>query len=567
MLSRLFALLRTDSGILGAVTTNDLLWQMLAEVRWSAIQRSIETTSDLVVVPTVVSLFSGLDTQLQLVALAAQWVFVATIFYSLTPRVFRDATREVTATRSFRIVTTFVALGFALSLSSLTLGNPVVLEERGVFWGVALVAIVSGLGAYGWYFRVIQDWRRRSLEARIDLLARFVPLSEEDREELLAARDADERWAGVRTWSVFPAIVMVCLIIAFVFGTFSMLVLALNPLVEVLALVSVALVAANRRYPLQVADWGVDRDVLDLEGRLYDVVSYLGRGVKSWSTVFLIVFFGLSVQVIAFTLAFQLVLDETAPFFLTVLQLGVTDVPTATLAWNTIGIGVCLLVASVYGVWYWLRMLERVPAFLDAWEVGVGRRETVADRTETARPVGLMLPPSLSFFCVTLWLAFNPAGSGTNALTMPAIGFAVGWPATIVSMLASVWRTSVIDPQPPQSDELALPLSLVVQFGLGFAFLWLTNIGPGQTEPTTLTVSLFGVFVLLAGPWIFFLEDVYVLGENRRGIGSYVFPAYLAGFALVVLLFPTPNPPWLLAFSGVVIVGSLVLAVDQYVSK
>lgn len=175
-----------------------------------------------------------------------------------------------------------------------------------------------------------------------------------------------------------------------------------------------------------------------------------------------------------------------------------------------------------------------------------------------------MVPPSLAFLAATFWIIFGSV-SETSSLA-----YAIVWPITVGLMVASVWWTLRKPPQAPWSDNIALPLSLIIQFGIGFAFLWLGS--PSTQESTSISVSFspFAMFCLLAVPWFFYFQDIYLWGEQRRGFKSYATPVYLAGFGILLLLFLLlwgGGSAWISIISGILIIGGVLLAVDQYFSE
>mgnify|MGYP006290391733 CR=1 FL=1 len=451
------AALTSEQGLLGVLTANDLLWRTLADLPAAAVRRSLETVQEGIVVPALVSLLTGVDSELQAVALLAQWLFIAALFYLLAPRVFRATARTVTADARFRLVTAVTALGFALVVSTMLLKSPWALD-RARFYVAFLGAVGLALCGYGWYFRVVRRWSARPIEGRIDLLDRFVPVPERDRAELRASSRATDVWSRVRTRSILVALVFVCTVSAFFLGLLAVLLQGLYPVGEVLVLASVGLSAIADRYGLPFGLAPPQHYALDVEARLGAAVSHVETSIKGWTTLLLVLLCGLAFQVLAFVAVFPFVRTETLPFLRTVLATGIPSTFSFVLAWNTVGMGLSLLVAVCFGLWYWLRMLERVPAFLERWEPWMGLPAVLArripglerpDPTATApetgtdhesgvtRPVGLMAPPALVFLITVLWIAFT-AGTGRLALTAVDVGYALAWPLSLVLVVVAV---------------------------------------------------------------------------------------------------------------------------------
>lgn len=124
------------------------------------------------------------------------------------------------------------------------------------------------------------------------------------------------------------------------------------------------------------------------------------------------------------------------------------------MGWGNFLIGAALFSSySAYGVWYWLRILRRTPAFLSSGEI-------VSSNTGVTRPIGLFVPPAI--FCGGL------TGVASGAPILGLAGLALGF----VAMLWSVVATEQASPQRAKTDQYAIPVSLVVQLvpllALGF---------------------------------------------------------------------------------------------------
>lgn len=555
----------------GATAANDLCWQTIVRTDWATIQRILERLGESTVAPAMLSLLAGLNTELQALAAISQWLFVGSLFYVYTPEIFRRSATEHTDRESFRLLTAMLTIGYTVVLSSVIFGTPWTLHSTiGTLLGFLLATAATCVG-YGWYFRRVLAWRDQSIADRIDVLAAFIPVPADEREEIHDGIAESGAWATIRASSLFAAVLMTCVMHIFLFGMLSVLVIGLYPLVEILVLLGVGGRTVYRWDPSRFNFEQSRLDILDIKTRLYDAVSNAGRGLKGWTSLFLCVFFGLFTQVLFFAFALGLVAGSTLSFATLVINIGIGTSFGAVLTWNTLGLGLSFLAASIYGVWYWIRILGRLPVFLDAWEVTVGRRESVDRENKVTRPVGLMLPPALALSGATLWIVFAPSGSGQLVVSVPDLVYAAVWPSTLVMMLASVWRTRKKAPQRPWSENLAIPLALLLQNGLGFVFLWLENPSAAGEEPVSFAFSRFGGFALLAVPWLFYLQDVYLWGEARESIWSYVFSGYLAGSGVVVLLlgvYGTNEQSHVFVLLAItILVGAVVLTVDEYLSN
>ena len=562
----LSAVLSSDKGVLGLITVNDLFWQTLADIRWITIQRYAETLGETVVAPALVSVLSGLETEFLVLAMLAQWGFIYAIFFVYTPQVFRRTAENICEDWRFRLPTSTSALGFALIMSSFLLNTPRSLTKTkyvGLFLGIAGISF----GGWGWYFWSVQEWPTRSPNEQIDLVDEFVPIVKREREDLLARYASSGVWSNLQSTTNFLAILFICLLFTFFFAWVSVLVLALYPLVEILVLTSVMAGALDRWYRLPFGFGSPNHYTTDIEERLYKSISTAASGLKGWTTLLLLIGFGLFVQVLGFAYVVSFVWHEIVPFLVSAGLAGVNDWVLFTITWNVAGMGFSVLVATVYGVWYWIRMLERLPSYLDFWANKVGKRETEAPESRITRPVGVMVPPSMAIFATLLWMVLDQANS--PGLSTLDILYAITWPLLMVGIIVSVWLTRHRDPQLPETDRTAIPLSLVVQLLGGVsAVSWIGN--PSNAESPSLVFSPFGAFILIAVPWFFFLQDVYLLGEGYEGVKHYVFPMYLFLFGTIVGILGLAATGWtrlMFLFLGFVLVSSSgLLSLEEYMT-
>jgi hypothetical protein len=178
-----------------------------------------------------------------------------------------------------------------------------------------------------------------------------------------------------------------------------------------------------------------------------------------------------------------------------------------------------------------------------------------------------MGPPAVVFLVTILWIAFTPH-TGGPALSVVDVAYGVAWPLSVGLLIAVAWRTAQVTPQQPETDTVAIPLALVVQFGGEFAFLWIANLGSGQ--PPAFTFSPFGAFLVLLVPWLFFVGDVWQWNRTRTGVSEYLMVAYVGLFGIAVVVIGLlgrgqAGRPFLL-FGGLVVSLAGVLALDEYLS-
>jgi hypothetical protein len=355
----------------------------------------------------------------------------------------------------------------------------------------------------------------------------------------------------------------------FLFSFVSVLVLGLYPIVELLVLTGLVVDVIDSRFGLPLNLSSLNQRTLDVETRSYNAVNNAGRGIKGFSAVFLVVVFGLFIQVFLFALSLPFVWNETIPFLITTVSMGVSTLFGVGLAWNTVGVGSSLLTASLYGVWYWTRMLDRLPAFLDEWAVQIGKRDSKDAENDVTRPVGILLPAALAIAITVFWIAVTLRGSDSLQLTGVDILYAIAWPATMILMFESIRRTGHAEPQPAESDASAIPFSLVVQSSILYSVEWLTSIR--SSGSLSIFFAPFATFTLITALWIFYLGDVSIRVRSREDNRRYAFPAYIGLLAVVRVILGrvTRNgmSEWYLLFGLIVLFGAIMLAVDAYASE
>jgi hypothetical protein len=176
-----------------------------------------------------------------------------------------------------------------------------------------------------------------------------------------------------------------------------------------------------------------------------------------------------------------------------------------------------------------------------------------------------MAPPAVVFLITVLWIAFTPERRAL-ALTPVDVGYAIAWPLSLALLVVAVRRTGRTQPQPPETDALAIPFALLVQFGGELSFLWIGNLGTGA--PPTLEFSPFVVFLALLVPWLFFMEDTYRWTRDRADVSEYLYVVYIGLFGVLVMtvgvLGAARSSRMFLVFGAVVVVLAGVLALDEY---
>jgi hypothetical protein len=352
---------------------------------------------------------------------------------------------------------------------------------------------------------------------------------------------------GVATLLVLGAVLGVVLFL----GLFAQVLSYLYPLPELLALGYVGLSV--------VAPAHADDRTSDLERRLVTGTAVVSWGPKGAAACFL-VFVGLFASTVGF-------------LFATLVVAGVTRAladPTVPLGWSAFEwltattVVVWLATYGLYGTWYWVRTLDRLPAFLDAWadrrRVDVASEWTwpwesdpeVAGPTATARPPDLLVAPTA--LALGGALVITVLGATTPVTLAGLLLLAAG--CLTAAMVARDWP-----PQPATTEQYALPAALLVQVtGLGVTLDVMGSWGLTTFVTTGDPSGLVGVleWVVVGGFVVcipFYVHDWFLswtTREDLRAEAALVAVGLLtAGFAAL----SGSGGPWLLPVEAFLTVG------------
>lgn len=309
------------------------------------------------------------------------------------------------------------------------------------------------------------------------------------------------------------------------------------PLLEGLVLGWLALDRAAPLLPADLRDRLPARERVAIDLHLFAGIGSTFHSVKA-AMVTVFAFLGIGVTAATFAVGVRLAPGAFRLVVSFITGLGTPDFPVfraaAIVLSGTSGI-VAAFVSGLYGLWYWIRTLRRLPAFVAWWEDA--RRSTPRTATEAdlpdapTRPVGYMLPPSLLVMLSYDWAAPSPS------LVPDRGAYLLLWGGVLLVTFWTVYRTANRRPQPPRSDGLAVLLALVVQLGGFFVGGVLAGTG-GLT-----TVAFYVLLLVLA----YYLPDVVVVANRHEDdrlrfahggyllLGSGVFAAlshYWAGESL-----------------------------------
>lgn len=447
--------------------------------------------------PTVVFIALALETLTSdAIIWVLTWVLYGSAFYYLLPKVYpAKAGAILRKDDPSRLVVTggTVVTGMAVERSILGefMGSPL---PDGLVSPIAVLVVCGGLVPLS-----VFAFAQRTTSVRPDAVLRSVL------ELFLPVNKGGEEITGPRR-AIVATILVAFAGVVFVWITFLVVIAALAavvlfPLPEVLTGLGIIVVAVA---PNRAKRW---RRAMDVETRLLTLGRVGTYGFKGAFAVLLPVIgigFAAIVSLVALTLG----------------GLGTRELRAGAYAPGELLQSAVVIVAVVgagwFALWYWLRVLDRLPHFIEAWnEAQPVKVETPEPaRPFRARPPGLLVQPTLVFGILALPLEYP-----RSLLIVPLL---LGVCAVMVQ---SVRWTRRIDPvvrdrQPPITDNWAVPAAFLVFIG-GFgmiqyrAELVAAATGDfGALEPLAST----GVMILFVVMIFYYADAVRPLMESRPSL-------------------------------------------------
>lgn len=406
--------------------------------------------SESLLLPAAVSILYR-EVPFALLGEAAAAVLYVGVFYAVAPLVYR-AGDDAPEDRRLNVLIAALAGGFAVVLGLLRTVRPV--PVVGLFAGGFLLAQALFVA----YFGIDGVLDPDGVPAAV--ADRFFP---SDVPADLRERRGRAGLAGVRArtaarFAVTGVLAVGCVVI----GLLGTVMSQAYPLPEVLVLGWAAYGPLARRWGRLPVGARPSLSAVDVEQRVYRSARQVTRGLKGFLTV-VVAAAGLLVSTVVLWIGAAVAVPLAAaargadPLF----------------AWDLLGLLAALAAAGAYGTWFWVRVFDRVPAYLDCHESGA------TDRSVPTRPVGLLVPSTVALASIVPLLAWPDA-------TAARVAFGVAWPAAVGLVAAATLLTRRLAPQSPTTEQWALPAAAVVE-ALG---LWtvanhrtLLGLRPGGTGP------------------------------------------------------------------------------------
>lgn len=432
-----------------------------------------------------------------------QWALFLVALALLVPRLYPSPLGDLTKDPSLRLILAASGTGIAIVLTDID-----GLDDAGLFGAIVVVFVVAVTATLR--LKEVPVFAEESpLVAGLNW---FSPTDGTAERELADAKDYDG-WRRLVALGIFWMATQVVLIVPILIASIIVTMLAGTfPIPDLLVItygLSVFVAPRTDRFSGPPAALHVDEYLL----------TFARQATNGIHGVFVVLLYGLGLLVTVTTPI--VALRPATELLVTAFELSVGPL----LLWNVVGLSVLYLGGVAYGLWFWLRSVPRVIAFLERWN-GEPHKTPLE-----ARPKSLLLPS----FVVT---SIASAGIANGFLAENRYLFAVAWPLSIVGISWVVWRTYRRHPTVARREDVVVALAVIIGF-----FTLLGNLAILSGDPAMLFSPELG---LLCGTILYVTGighvDRYGDRHDRR-YGSetdderrLALPVYLATGGLLALL-------------------------------
>lgn len=222
----------------------------------------------------------------------------------------------------------------------------------------------------------------------------------------------------------------------------------------------------------------------------------------------------------------------------------------AIVVWFGVGLSVLLVGNGVYGFFYWVQQLRRLPRYVEYWEKYWKGRSRNPQRTSVTRPPGLFLPFQVMWMPVVLLLSLV-GNDGLLESQVALTVFGISWPVVFALSTWSAWSAFRRRPQSLHHEGRDVCVALFVQVP-GFAVAWMSVV-----DIRPVVVGLLSVAMLTA-----YVPDVKAYSDRHVGTVSYIYVVFV-GFLFAITLtlgsiIGGPVPIWVWGLVGVLLGLSLL---------
>jgi hypothetical protein len=410
----------------------------------------IGTAAESDAVGAILAAISLAGTELELIANLAGFLFFGYAVYLFLPRVFPEALNVVTDRRGYQVFAVCFVVVVSEPLASIVLSEDFA-SFRNII--IALASTVTPLVVCLGYVGIIASRdmvnirpASREVSERFNVSVASGRMNDTERVSL-TDHLSDIAYVGFMTAVPLPFLSMAV-------GVAGLL----YPIPEVLAIGWMIINVINTRFGQSVGGRLPSRERVDVEEIVFDLVVNVVRSPKGVPTVLLtltgfggaISIFGVrSGNMLQFTRE-GLITIRSDPFF----------------AWNVLGVGLVSLGSGLFAVWFWARVIRRIPAYFQAWNASKAEGSPLAEESlpvPTTRPVGLLLPFAVTTLPAVAFIQTLRFDYFFDLRTLVLSGYGVVWPLSMVVLGWAVYQTRRTEPQPPSSEGRALPVALLVE--------------------------------------------------------------------------------------------------------
>jgi len=553
-LSRFREWIRSEQTKFGALAGGDLFFHILDNPQsmelYDVARPLIDWLANSPLVGGILTVLATSATDLGSLAQATQWILYIYVVYIFTPALYPSGFGEWRKNVGTRLLTVWMVAATVLAATSIEI---VLIFLTGVTtfttyltWDDDPLFTTTSKGSVG-----------NKAGAAKSILETLGVTTEQETSTYTIDTEAGGLHGSVAKAVMLFIVTSIISIMCIIFGGITIVLGLFFPFLEltVLGWTAYTVVGSRTSHIPLLSDWNVDVEA-SYHRALTNAFSS-GNPVKGMFTIITIVT-GAGLSAIPFVLA-------TAALGL----ISVQDVGTVFGLNESRAVAALLSLLSLatfgmYGLWFWKRVSQRLPAFLRHWDGS----ETKPEHT---RPVGNMVPPLfLLFISSAVWFAgalilhqnptlnLWPQWFVFLSILLHLLGFAaVGW---------SVTRTLKLSSQCAGTDNRAIPLAYGIQvLGPALFLNILSNyIGikeggiQGWIEAPLFpgdTFNLATLLVLLLLCMFFYMVDLLQYAEGNQGpqriaaIGGIIAPP--------ILLFVVAGSYWLpkiLSQTGIVLV-------------
>lgn len=465
----------------------------------------IGTATESDTVGGILAAASVTGTELGLVADVVGILFFGYAVYEFLPQVFPDTVGLITNRRGYRVLAICFAVILSKTIESVISGTGVS-EIILISVGLGVTPVVLCVG----YVGIIASRSTADITPASDVVRERLTVSgangrtNDTETALLRHRLSDVLHVGVFIAAPLPILGITASVVGFLY-----------PLLEGLAIGWAVIGVVNHRVTENVGDRLPSREQVDLEDSGFDLSIATVRSPKGLPTAI--------ITVLGFIGAVIFVggLIITMPQFV---QEGVAAIRSDPLfTWSVIGGVFVLLGSGFFNVWFWARVIRRVPAYLRTWNTSKAEGSPLADESlpePVSRPVGLLLPFFITVLPAVMFIQTLRFDYFFDLRTPVLAGYGVVWPLSVVLLGWAVYRTQQREPQPVSSDGRALPVALLTEWAV---ILLLQPIATyvGQASGLGYSSSTAGVGILLViismSVFIFIYPDLEFRADNAKG--------------------------------------------------